>query len=61
MISSYKEGGWRGVQRQWALLCVLTTLLFMGGCETARGMKKDFSNTWSNAQTWDEWVKENLW
>ena len=49
------------MQKKWVPLCCIVVLLFAAGCETAKGMKKDLANTWNNAQTWDEWVKENLW
>ena len=35
--------------------------LFVSGCETAKGFKKDVENTWNNAKNIDEDFKENWW
>lgn len=42
----------------WVMMCVF---LFVSGCETAKGFKKDVENTWENAKDLDEKFKENWW
>ena len=35
--------------------------LFVNGCETAKGLKKDVENTWEHAKKIDDNFKENWW
>ncbi len=47
--------------RKLSVFLVILMLCALGGCETAKGFKKDMSNTWENLKGADDWVKENLW
>jgi len=44
-----------------SIFALLVLILFIGGCETAKGIKKDVENTWNNAKHIDEDFKENWW
>ena len=46
---------------KWLYVSLVGLFLFICGCETAKGLKKDAQNTWHNAQGFDDWVKEHLW
>jgi len=47
--------------RKIPILIFLILLTCALGCETARGFKQDFKNTWSHLQHVDDWVKKNMW
>lgn len=44
-----------------AVLFLLVCLIFLSGCETAKGFVQDTKNTWQNVQKADGWMKKNLW
>ncbi|HOW35358.1 MAG TPA: hypothetical protein PL155_02955 [Candidatus Omnitrophota bacterium] len=46
---------------KWLCVCLVSLMLFVSGCETAKGFGRDVTNTWHGAQNLDEWVKEHLW
>ena len=46
----------------------IAMVIFMQGCETAKGAKKHIENTWHNVadesgaiQKADKWLQENAW
>ncbi|MFA5344872.1 MAG: hypothetical protein WC315_01165 [Candidatus Omnitrophota bacterium] len=54
------------------LFVILAAAIFLGGCETAKGVgagigaaasgaAKDTSNLWQSIQKADKWMRENLW
>lgn len=54
---------------QWIRICLSAYLvLFLQGCETAKGFSRDVKTAWqtvSKADDWvkhaDQWMQENLW
>lgn len=43
------------------IILVFGLVLFLQGCETAKGFQQDVKNTWGNLSKMDSWMKENMW